>query len=281
MSVFTDSLKQQLKTAGKNRLALIGIPLDVHSSYMKGSASAPPLIREAFHCDSTNYWSETGIDLGVDSLFFDAGDIEFDSPEKAFEDIEQNVSLLLDHHLVPISLGGDHAITYPIIRAFHEKHPTMHILHFDAHPDLYYELDGDRHSHACPFARIMEDGLARHLIQVGIRGMNGHQRQQAEKFGVEVYEMKDWRDAPVLTFNAPLYISFDVDALDPAFAPGVSHFEPGGLTTRQAIQIIQRIEAPKIIGADIVEFNPKRDTTGMTAMVCAKILKEIAAKILA
>jgi agmatinase len=177
-------------------------------------------------------------------------------------------------------LGGDHAVTYPIVEAFHKKYDDLSILHFDAHPDLYNELDGNRHSHACPFARIMENGLARRLVQVGIRGMNSHQRNQAERFGVEVHEMKDWKEGIRLEFDGPLYISFDMDALDPAFAPGVSHFEPGGLTTRQAIQMIHNIRTPQIVGADIVEYNPKRDPSGVTAMVSAKIFKEVAAKMI-
>jgi len=137
-------------------------------------------------------------------------------------------------------------------------------------------MDGKRYLHCSPFARIMENGLVRRLVQVGIRGMNGHQRIQAEKFGVEVHEMKTWKDAIPFHFKDPLYISFDLDALDPAFAPGVSHFEPGGLSTRQAIDILHQVRA-QIVGADIVEYNPKRDTTGVTGMVCAKLLKEIAA----
>jgi agmatinase len=186
---------------------------------------------------------------------------------------------LLNDGYTPISLGGDHAVTYPIVRAFHQKYSDLNILHFDAHPDLYDEMNGKRHLHCSPFARIMENGLAIRLVQVGIRGMNGHQREQADRFGVEVHEMKDWKDDIPISFEGPLYISFDLDALDPAFAPGVSHFEPGGLSTRQVIQILHRIKAPEIVGADIVEYNPKRDPSGVSAMVCAKILKEIAARI--
>jgi arginase len=271
--------KGQIK-GKEGKIAIIGFPLDAHSSFMKGPASAPPLIREAFHCESSNLWSETGFDLGGKDLIFDAGDVDFATEEDAFSAIRKAIARLLDDDLIPISLGGDHAITYPIVQAFHQKFERIHILHFDAHPDLYDELDGDRHSHACPFARIMENGLVQRLVQVGIRGMNGHQRQQAQRFGVDVIEMKDWRDDIVLTFDAPLYISFDTDALDPAFAPGVSHFEPGGLSTRQAIGMIHGLKAPKIIGADIVEYNPQRDPSGVTAMVCAKIMKEIAGRIL-
>ena len=109
--------------------------------------------------------------------------------------------------------------------------------------------------------------------------MNGHQREQAKRFGVDVIEMKDWRDDLVFEFDSPVYISFDMDGLDPAFAPGVSHREPGGLSTRQAINVIQNIKG-RVIGADLVEFNPRMDPLNITATVCAKLLKEIAAKML-
>ena len=138
----------------------------------------------------------------------------------------------------PIALGGDHAITFPILRAFAKRHPRLSILHFDAHPDLYDEFEGNRFSHACPFARIMEEGLAGRLVQVGIRTANAHQREQVARFGVEMIEMRDFRDGLAPEFDAPVYVSFDLDGLDPAFAPGVSHREPGGLSTRQALDVI-------------------------------------------
>lgn len=286
-----NGLEEKLSEAGRSKLAVIGFPFDHSSSYMKGTALAPPLIREAFNSQSINLWSEAGTDLGAESIIFDAGDLKLQPApdaadaaqppvEETFSKIERALALLLDYDLPPISLGGDHSITYPIIRALSKKHSGASILHFDAHPDLYDEFKGSQYSHACPFARIMEGGLAGRLVQVGIRTMNGHQREQAERFGVEVIEMKDWRDDIKLEFDSPLYISFDVDALDPAFAPGVSHYEPGGFTTRQAIRIIQTVSAPAVVGSDIVEHNPARDESGVTAMVCAKIMKELAARML-
>ena len=143
----------------------------------------------------------------------------------------------------PICLGGDHSVTYPVLRAMRAQHPKLAILHFDAHSDLYDALDGDRYSHACPFARIMEEGLADRLVQVGIRTMNAHQRSQAERFGVEVNYMKDWDDARIFAFDEPLYVSVDLDVLDPAFAPGLSHREPGGCSVRQLLRVIQTVRA--------------------------------------
>jgi len=258
--------------------ALIGIPWDEMSSFMRGAAEAPPLIRAALFSEASNPFSESGIAVTRETLH-DAGDMEPATCEAMMQQIETAIAELLEQGFQPISLGGDHAITFPILRAFAKRYRRLSILHFDAHPDLYDELDGNRLSHACPFARIMEEGLVERLVQVGIRTMTDHQRQQVERFGVEVIEMRDWRDDWPIDFDTPVYISFDVDGLDPAFAPGVSHREPGGLSTRQAINTILNLNA-EIVGADIVEFNPRMDVANLTETVCAKIVKEIAAQML-
>ena len=257
----------------KGRPVLLGIPLDFNSSYLRGAAEAPPLIREAFRCDSSNSWSETGVDLSLPDLFADAGDMPI--PEKgAFEAIEREVSQLLAPGERPICLGGDHSITYPIVRAFSRKHKDLTIIHFDAHSDLYDEFQGSRFSHACPFARIMEECCVKRLVQMGIRTSNRHLRDQAARFGVEVYEMRDLPALDKLKLTGPVYISFDMDVLDPAFAPGISHREPGGMSVREAITHIHAVTGD-IVGADIVEYNPRQDVSQLTAMVGGRILKEI------
>jgi arginase len=252
---------------------LLGIPFDANSSYLRGPAEAPPLIREAFRCDSSNLWTETGIDLGRPSLFSDAGDLALPA-DSAFAVIENEIGTLLDKGQRPLSLGGDHSITYPILRAFGKRIPSLTVVHFDAHPDLYDELQGNRHSHACPFARMMEEGCAKRLIQLGIRTMNGHQRSQAQRFGVEVIEMRDLPALDKVKLTGPVYVSFDVDVLDPAFAPGISHREPGGMSVREALNYLHAITGT-IVGADIVEYNPKQDISQLTAMVCGRLLKEL------
>jgi len=187
--------------------------------------------------------------------------------------------LILKNEAVPIILGGDHSISYPVAKAFSRKFPSLDILHFDAHPDLYEELYGDRYSHACPLARIVEQGLVENLVQVGIRASTGQQRSKASKYAVRTIWMKDLKEDPLLEFSNPLYVSFDLDALDPAYAPGVSHHEPGGLSTRQAINMIHALRA-KIVGLDVVELNPERDKTGITAAAAVKIIKEVVGKII-
>ena len=263
----------------RNRLALAGFRSDANSSYARGAADAPPLIRAALFCDSSNPWTENRLEL-TRAAVHDAGDVAEETGVDTFARIEAVVGDLLDRRYAPVSLGGDHAITYPILRAFGPRYPGLSILHFDAHPDLYDVFEGNRLSHACPFARIMEEGLAQRLVQVGIRTASAHQREQAARFGVEMIEMKDFRDGLEVRFDGPVYVTFDLDGLDPAFAPGVSHREPGGLSTRQAVDVIQRLHGD-VVGGDVVEFNPRMDSSGMTAMVAAKLVKEIAARIAA
>lgn len=255
-------------------LIIQGILFDKKSSYQQGPALAPPLIREALHCGSLNMSSELGI-AADDPRIIDKGDFEIE----AYFDIEEITKIHLADEIGILTLGGDHSITFPLIKAHHEHYPKLDILHIDAHSDLYHEFEGDPYSHACPFARIMENGYAQKLVQVGIRTLNQHQQSQAEKFGVEIHQMKDLDLSKLPAFENPVYISLDLDGLDPAFAPGVSHHEPGGLTTRQVINIIHNIKV-NVVGADIVEYNPKRDFQNMTAFVAAKLMKEIMAKMM-
>ncbi|MBT6337871.1 MAG: agmatinase [Desulfobacula sp.] len=269
-------IKDNIQTGS---ICVLGIGFDQNSSFQKGPALAPNRIRESYFSSSSNLWSEKGLDLGSLHLLYDLGNIDFKTDVDPFNQITNSAKAVLDQGNHMICLGGDHSITFPVIKAYAQKYDCLNILHLDAHPDLYDSLDGNIYSHACPFARIMEKKLAKRLVQAGIRTMTGHQREQAEKFGVEVKEMKDgidWLDE--LEFEGPVYLSLDLDCLDPAFAPGVSHHEPGGMTTRQVIDIIHRLKG-KIIGADIVEYNPDRDFASMTSMVAAKLLKEIITRI--
>jgi arginase len=259
---------------------LLGIPLDHNSSFLRGPAQAPPLIREALRTEAWNAYAENRVNLDAPGTFEEAGDLEnMESPD-AYDRIESAIATIIDSRKRPLSLGGDHSVSYPILRAIGKRIPGITLVQFDAHPDLYADYEGNPHSHASPFARICEEKLVQRLVQIGIRTLNDHQQSQAEKFAVEIFEMDSLPDPVALHLAGPIYVSFDLDVLDPAFAPGISHWEPGGLTTREAIGYLQALPAP-IIGADLVEFNPVRDSSGLTAMVAAKILKELLGKMIA
>lgn len=258
-------------------ISLIGVPLDHNSSYMRGPAKAPYAAVEALHCDSANMWTETGHTMA--GVIEHAGLIELGEPSEAFDRIEKAAAEAGRADSTPIFIGGDHSVTYPLVRGMREAVGDFSILHFDAHPDCYPVYNENLHSHACPFARIMEDGLCSRLVSIGIRTASNDQRELKAKYGIEWLEMKDQADWPVISFDTPVYVTVDMDALDPAFAPGVSHHEPGGMSTRQLLDIILSLDAP-IIGADIVELNPDRDINSVTAMTAAKILREIGGMIL-
>lgn len=256
---------------------LIGLPYDASSSFLSGAAQAPALIRAALHSPSANTWTESLQNIADAHVLGDIGDLELTSPEQSRAAITEAIAQMLDAGQRPLSLGGDHSVTYPILRAIAKKHPSLTILHIDAHPDLYDSFEGDRYSHACPFARIMEEKYAQRLVQVGIRAMSLTLQQQAQKFGVDVIDMRAWEKGKRPQIIGPVYMTIDLDGIDPAFAPGVSHFEPGGLSVREVISMIQQLSGP-IVGADIVEYNPVRDLNGVTAMVAAKLVKELAAR---
>ena len=256
------------------KITLQGILYDEKSSYLKGPALAPPRIRNSFKSPSANYFAENGQEIKPE-IFDDKGDFEintyFDIENITFKNLKNSEHLL--------TLGGDHSITYPLIKALNRAHGPVDMIQIDAHTDLYDIFEGDKLSHACPFARIMEEKLVNRLIQIGIRTLSTHQREQSEKFGVEIIEMRQIHKATSLDLKNPVYISLDMDALDPSYAPGVSHHEPGGLSTRELLNIIQAINVP-ILGADIVEYNPTRDINDITGMICAKLIKELAGKMI-
>lgn len=262
-------------------IKLIGIPYDANSSFLKGPAFAPQRIRLMDKEGSANAYTENGLEIKETVNYVDCGDISFKNTDSqlAFLTINDKIKELISDGSKVLSLGGDHSVSFPVIRAFADKYEGLNVLHLDAHADLYDNFDNNPFSHASPFARLMETGKIASLTQVGIRTFNTHQRTQAEKFKVKVIEMKDFNFDFLTDLKSPLYISLDLDVLDPAYAPGISHHEPGGMTTRQLLKIIQNLDV-EIVGADIVEYNPVRDIHNMTAMVGYKMMKELMGKMI-
>ncbi|XP_076942699.1 arginase 2, chloroplastic/mitochondrial-like [Bidens hawaiensis] len=275
--------------------SLLGVPLGHNSSYLQGPAFAPPFIREAIWSGSTNSTTEEGKILDDPKVSADVGDIPIQElrdcgidDDRLMKVVSDSVKLVMEEDpLRPVVLGGDHSISYPVVRAVSEKlGGPVDVLHLDAHPDIYDKFEGNYYSHASSFARIMEGGYARRLLQVGIRSINLEGREQGKRFGVEQYEMRTFSKDRHFLENLKLgegvkgvYISIDVDCLDPGFAPGVSHHESGGLSFRDVLNIIQNLQGD-LVGADVVEYNPQRDTADfMTAMVAAKLVRELVARI--
>jgi agmatinase len=260
-------------------VGLLGIPFDDNSSFEKGPALAPDLIRKVLTSGSLNSATELSVELKKNERWLDLDNISFAKENHFIDDIYQSSLKYLAANTRLLSLGGDHSISHPLLKAYREYFPKLNILHIDAHSDLYDSFKGNRYANACPFARIMEENLCDRLVQIGIRTLNQHQRDQIDKFGVESHEMKDWLTGTQFEFDGPVYLSLDIDGIDPSYAPGVSHREPGGLTSREVINIIHQINAP-LVGADIVEFNPHKDIDNMTSQLAAKLVKEIAGKML-
>ena len=261
--------------AGSGRVGLLGLPWDGSSSFRRGPARAPAAIREALRSEAHNGWSESGTVVLAPELLSDLGDLALTEDAASVRDaIQAGVAALLARGLRPLLLGGDHSVTLPVLRALRPEFPRLQVLHIDAHPDLYPDFQGDRFSHACPFARAFEEGLIDGLVQVGIRTLNAVQKEEADRFGVKILRPEAWHGPLPLDPAMPVYLSLDIDGIDPAFAPGVSHREPGGLSVRETLAVLGRIPAP-LAGADLVELNPDADLDGVTAVVAAKLIREM------
>lgn len=260
----------------RRTIRLIGLPTDSNSTFLRGPAQAPGCIREALFSDRGNSATDSGLEFGSDIPVRDFGDLELEEKAGDHAAIERAVRNAAEDGDLPLCLGGDHSVTYPAVSALAGIYGPINILHIDAHPDLYEDMKGNPRSHASPFARIMECGAAARLVQVGIRTLNAHQADQARRWNVEIIPASSFSIAQVPVLADPLYISIDLDGLDPSVAPGVSHHEPGGLTVREVLSILRR-QTARIVGADVVELNPTRDLNGVTAVVAAKLVKEICA----
>jgi arginase len=265
------------------RVGVLGLPFDANSSFLRGPARAPRAIRRALGSDAGNAYSESGIRVWPSEAVLDHGDLKLGARaghRGPIDAIERGVASALERTPRLLLLGGDHAVSYPVLRAVVRRWGRVSLLHFDAHPDLYPEFRGNPYSHACPMARILEEGLVDRLVQVGIRSTSPAQSAVAKRYGVETHSAADLTRVARLRLSTPLYVSLDIDGLDPAYAPGVSHPEPGGLTVRQVLDVIGRVRAKAIVGGDVVELNPRRDPTGITAVVAAKLARELLARML-
>ncbi|MEX6634629.1 agmatinase [Hyphococcus lacteus] len=253
---------------------LIGLPWDSSSSYARGPSHGPAIIRTLLFSDASSPYSLSGINANDAITGFDFADLPKSGAE-ARAAISDRIRAVTTAGKKPLSLGGDHSVTFPILKTLSETHGPLNILHIDAHTDLYDTFEGDPYSHACPFARAIEHNCIDTLVQVGLRSISPDAKAFGEDHGVVMLESDAIDEIPYHRLTGPLYVSIDLDGIDPAFAPGVSHPEPGGLSSREVIGILKKLPTAPI-GADVVELNPERDQGMITAHLAARLVKELA-----
>jgi agmatinase len=255
------------------RGVVLGLPTYQNSSYLRAPLDSPARIAAAMRREEANGWTETGIDLSRPGSVGYLGDLALETPGD-FERIRAASAAIVGASRKPVFLGGDHSVTFPILAGVHQRLGPVDVVHVDAHPDLYDDYEGNPLSHASPFARALEKGFIRSLHQFGVRTLNAHQSEQIARFGVHCHTMRDRARWPPLDLRGPVYVTIDLDGLDPSCAPGVAHWEPGGLTVRETLDLLYSIPGP-VVGGDVVEYNAARDPQGITAVVAAKLALEV------
>ncbi|MGR8925357.1 agmatinase [Rhizobium leguminosarum] len=267
----------------------IGVPLDGGTSYRAGTRFGPRQIR-AESCLLRPFNVATGAAPFESLQVADVGDVAintFNLPDAARR-IREAYQALLRHPVIPLSLGGDHSMTYPILQAIAEKHGPVALVHVDAHADIGDAMFGEKIAHGTTFRRCYEDNLIvpELTFQIGLRGtgysLDDFNWSRDKGFTVvPADECWDKKLSPLMEEirskigDRKVYISYDIDSLDPAYAPGTGTPEIGGLTTAQALQIIRGCHGLNIVGADLVEVSPPYDQSGNTALTAANLLFEM------
>ena len=267
----------------------VGIPMDIGTSNRSGTRHGPREIR-AESCMLRPYNMATGAAPFERLQVADIGDVPVNTFDlkKTVDIITSSYSDILQHNCIPLTLGGDHTLTYPILRAVKEKHGPVALLHIDAHADINDEMFGEKIAHGTPFRRAVDDGLLINdkVFQIGLRG-TGYSPDDfnwSREQGFTVIPAEEcWHKSLVPLMadvrktigDARLYLTYDIDSLDPAFAPGTGTVEIGGLTIWQALEIIRGSAGLNIVGADLVEVSPPYDPSGNTALVGANLLYEM------
>ena len=267
----------------------IGIPLDVGTSNRPGTRFGPKQIRaESVMLRPYNMWTRAA---PFDSLrIADIGDVPINTFDlkDAVRRIEMFYDSVLTHPVIPVTLGGDHTLTLPVLRSIAKKHGPVGLVHIDAHADINDHMFGEAIAHGTPFRRAFEEGLidADHTFQIGLRG-TGYTAEDfdwARDKGFTVVQAEElWHKsaAPLIDDirakmgTRPVYLTFDIDSLDPAYAPGTGTPEIGGLTSVQAIELIRGCQGMNLVGCDLVEVSPPYDLQGNTALLAANLIFEM------
>lgn len=270
-------------------VAIVGVPMDIGTSNRPGTRLGPRQIRDESRM-LRPFNMATGAAPFAHLQVADVGDVAINT-----FDLPASVEFIAAHHrailaagAVPLTLGGDHTLTWPILRAMAETHGPVALVHVDAHADINEDMFGSKVAHGCPFRRAWEEGCLDndHVYQIGLRG-TGYAPDDfdwARQQGWTVIQAEDcWHRSmtPLMTRirarigARPCYLSFDIDSLDPGFAPGTGTAEAGGLTTVQALEIVRGCAGLALVGGDLVEVSPPYDPTGNTALIAANLVYEM------
>ena len=271
-------------------VAIIGVPLDIGTSNRTGTRYGPRQIRNESVLVRP-YGMATGAAPFDSFQIADAGDVALNPYNllKSVDLIEDHYRECLQNDVIPVSVGGDHTITLPILRAIESKHGPVAMVHVDAHADINDLMFGERIAHGTIFRRAIEEGLidASKMTQIGLRatGYSADDFDWSRQQGARVVTGEEcWYKslAPlmqevraVVGESTPTYLSFDIDGLDPSVAPGTGTPEPAGLTASQGLEIIRGCFGLNLVGCDLVEVSPPYDTTGNTALLAANLLFEM------
>ena len=253
-------------------IAILGIPYDSTTCFRPGARFAPDGIR-FFSENLEEYSLKIGKSLS-DVGFVDLGNIFVPSePEKMVDEVYRVVRNVE----IPVVLGGEHSVSYPVVRALLERYGNLTVVHFDAHADLRNEYSGTKYSHACVMRRILELGVR--IVQFGVRSATEEEAELRTKSPlITVLESFDELFLLLPSLDTPIYFSIDVDFFDPAFAPGTGTPEPPGFSPVEFFEFIYKLPAVKLVGFDVVEVSPPYDPSGVTQMLAAKIVRELILK---
>lgn len=269
--------------------AFIGIPLDIGTSLRSGTRFGPRQIR-AESVMIRPYNMATGAAPFESLNVADLGDVPINTFNlaEAVRIIEEHYDRILAHPIIPLTLGGDHTLTLPILRSIYKKHGPVGLIHIDAHADVNDEMFGEKVAHGTTFRRAAEEGLldCQRVVQIGLRaqGYSADDFNWSRRQGFRVVQAEEcWHKSLVPLMEevkqqvdgGPVYLSFDIDGIDPAWAPGTGTPEIGGLTTIQAMEIVRGCQGLNLVGCDLVEVSPPYDTTGNTSLLGANLLYEM------
>jgi agmatinase len=264
----------------KAKAVLYGMPMDWTVSFRPGTRFGPTRIRESsLVLEEYSHYLHREL---TDVSYYDVGDIPlvYGNPEKSLAQIAEFVSLLLDAHKLPIGMGGEHLVTWPVVQQMYKRYPDLAVIHIDAHADLRTDYEGEPYSHATPLRKIAEWIGGQNLYQFGIRSMTKEEVEYTHQAGIHFHPFDVL--APLMEClpqlaGRSIYVTIDIDALDPAHAPGTGTPEPGGITTREMLAAIHAMahSQVKVVGADVVEVAPIYDPTEQTSIVAAKLIREM------